>query len=154
MNRSTSTLIKIINNFKPFNEDNSVDDHESFFYDITDELYANADGKIAISAVIKLIERYPNADFGSPGPLVHWLEKYPHQYESILYDSIKKCPVPLTIWMLNRIINAERDNLHYAILINLLTEVSEKEHVHQSAKDMAVQCLAYQNTVRDKFSTK
>ena len=145
MTRSTAAIIKILDDFKPFSEDDVNYDNESFFDDITEELRVNADGSNAIPSVIELIERYPNVDFGSPGPLVHWLESYPEKYEAPLYDSIKRGPAPLTTWMLNRIINAERDKLHLITLLNLLVEIAEKEGVNQSAKDMAIRFLAYQN---------
>ena len=127
VNRSTSELIKIIEDFIPLSEDDSAYDDESYFYDITDDLKSNTDGYRAIYSVIKLMERFPDVDFGSPGPLVHWLESYPGEYETILYDSIKRSPTSLTIWMLNRMINTEKDKLRRVIQISLLTDVLKKE---------------------------
>lgn len=60
----------------------------------------------AVPAMFALIERYPEADLGSPGPLVHELESIPG-YEPYLRDSILRQPVDLNVWMVNRILNSE-----------------------------------------------
>ncbi|MEN2776266.1 hypothetical protein ABCY62_14670 [Acetivibrio clariflavus] len=60
----------------------------------------------AVEPIIKLIESNPDVDFGSPGPLVHFLEKFDeNQYYSKLVESIKRSPTVHTLFMLNRIIN-------------------------------------------------
>jgi hypothetical protein len=57
--------------------------------------------------VFSLFERYPLGDFGTPGPLVHLLERYFPAYESDLLASINRKPTSHTVWMLNRILNAK-----------------------------------------------
>lgn len=57
------------------------------------------------------MERYPDADFGSPGPLVHALESPGVDYQGELQLSLLRRPTPLTAWMYNRIINVETDRL-------------------------------------------
>lgn len=59
-----------------------------------------------IPAILALIERHPEAELGSPGPLVHELEAIPG-YELFLRDSVLRQPAQLNIWMVNRILNAE-----------------------------------------------
>ncbi len=68
-----------------------------------------------------MVEKYPHADFGSPGPLVHTLERYAGKYELYLYESLQRRPTSLTVWMLNRIINAEKEPDRKRDLINRLT---------------------------------
>jgi hypothetical protein len=52
------------------------------------------------------MERLDDADLGTPGPLVHTLESWPGRYETLFMDSVKRKPLPLTVWMVNRILNA------------------------------------------------
>jgi hypothetical protein len=59
-----------------------------------------------IPALLGLIERHPEAELGSPGPLVHELEAIPG-YEPLLRDSVLRQPTDLSIWMVNRILNSE-----------------------------------------------
>jgi hypothetical protein len=59
-----------------------------------------------VPAILSLIERYPEAELGSPGPLVHELESIPG-YESFLRDSVLRQPADLNVWMVNRILNSE-----------------------------------------------
>ena len=50
------------------------------------------------------MEDFPEADFGQPGPLTHFVEGfYKSGYEELLYQSIKRKPTLHTIWMVNRI---------------------------------------------------
>ena len=51
-----------------------------------------------------LLERFPDAKFGSPGPLVHELEAIPG-YMPLLRDSVRGRPTHLTVRMINRVLN-------------------------------------------------
>lgn len=61
------------------------------------------------SAIFGYIERYPAEDLGSPGPLVHFIEKAFPSYTSQLVTSIQHRPVFYTLWMASRILNAKID---------------------------------------------
>lgn len=61
---------------------------------------------LAVPAMLSLIERYPDAELGSPGPLVHELVAIPG-YESFLRDSVLRQPADLNVWMVNRILNSD-----------------------------------------------
>jgi|SRR5579859_7226318 len=50
------------------------------------------------------MERLDTADLGTPGPVVHALEAW-DGYRSLLVDSLQRKPTPLTVWMLNRVLN-------------------------------------------------
>jgi len=49
------------------------------------------------TSVFQYLEKYPDLDFGSPGPLVHFLESSYTCYISDLLESVHRRPVPLTI---------------------------------------------------------
>jgi len=62
--------------------------------------------------VLRFMEDHPAIDFGSPGPLVHFIEKVASagkeedaRYARELSESIQRKPVPHTAWLLHRLIN-------------------------------------------------
>jgi hypothetical protein len=54
--------------------------------------------------MFSLLERFPDAELGSPGPLVQALEGIPG-YLPLLRDSIRRQPTHYTAWMVNRLLN-------------------------------------------------
>ncbi|MCU6500407.1 hypothetical protein LPN04_33175 [Rugamonas sp. A1-17] len=83
-------------------------DNVARLYEILDRLQALAPElrTPVVPAMLSVIERYPDAELGSPGPLVHELESIPG-YESFLMDSVLRQPADLNVWMVNRIVNSE-----------------------------------------------
>jgi hypothetical protein len=106
---TTEEIVQLITDFAPFDETDLDRDNESFFYKLMEHLEKNSDFEKAIKPIFLLIEKYPQADFGSPGPLVHTLETFTGRYEKELFNSLDRKPTSLAVWMLNRIINGEKD---------------------------------------------
>jgi hypothetical protein len=108
-------------------------------YDITDELKKNPNSFIAIEAILQLMEKYPDADFGMPGPLVHFVELFSEKgYEEKLVESIKRCPTQHTVWMLNRVINGvegEKKQYYFGILKSILGFPNLNEYVKISVSE-------------------
>lgn len=78
----------------------------SIAYEVTDKLEKLPNAFEAVEPIFKLMESNPNADFGDPGPLVHFMEKFDEQkYDEKLVESIRRCPTVPTLIMLRRIIN-------------------------------------------------
>jgi hypothetical protein len=103
-------IIKSLHEFVPYPEDDPINDNESFLSDLMDSWAEVQDKERAVPAIFQLIEKYPHADFGSPGALVHALESGGAKlYEGELHKSLMRKPTPLTLWMYNRIINEEND---------------------------------------------
>lgn len=75
---------------------------------ICDRALALEDPSSVFPEFFGLMERLPDADLGSPGPLVHVMEKHAGQYEADLMASVHRKPTALTVWMVNRIVNANR----------------------------------------------
>ncbi len=75
---------------------------------LTDELMTLPQPERAVRPMFEVMERMPESDLGSPGPLVHTLEQMCGHYEGELVESIKRRPTPLAVWMVNRILNATR----------------------------------------------
>jgi hypothetical protein len=62
-----------------------------------------------VEPILRFMEEHPDIDFGMPGPLVHFVERFHGKgYEGKLVESIERRPTPLTVWMLNRIINGTK----------------------------------------------
>jgi hypothetical protein len=101
-------IIKILDEFVPFSEDDLINDNEKFLYELMDEWEKAENKEKAIPSIFRLIEKYPHARLGSPGPLVHALETT-KDYEGELHISLIRKPTPLTLWMYNRLINVEKN---------------------------------------------
>lgn len=97
-------MIVELGKFAPADEAENV----GRLYEILDQLRPLAPDlrSPVIPAILGLIERHPEAELGSPGPLVHELEAIPG-YEPSLRDSVLRQPTHLNIWMVNRILNSE-----------------------------------------------
>ncbi len=97
-----------------------------------------------IPAILGLIERHPEAELGSPGPLVHELEAIPG-YKPFLRDSILRQPTDLSIWMLNRILNSgispDARSSWFQVMRTVLTHPLASEEAQQTASDF----LAHQS---------
>lgn len=115
------------------------------FPDIAEEqldLHAeiDVDGE-SLEALLRLFEDHPEADFGMPGPIVHFLERfYKRGYEPELLKSIERTPVPHTLWMLNRIINGS-DGATKAMYLTELQQVLNRPDVEQQTRQTAKEFL-------------
>lgn len=79
--------------------------------DVIKELEKMPNAFNAIVPILELMENNPDVDYGNPGPLVHFVERYyGHGYEEKLIDSLKRKPIKHTVWMLNRVINGSEGN--------------------------------------------
>ena len=61
-------------------------------------------------AAFRFFESYPEHDCGMPGTLVHVMEEYYPNYVDELVASISRNPSTNTVWMANRILNADIDD--------------------------------------------
>jgi hypothetical protein len=97
--------------------------------------------------MFSLRERFPDAEFGLPGPLVQELEAIPG-YIPLLLDSVRRQPMHYTVWMVNRRLNTELPSdrrepwlleLHTAFVHPLASEqtrlFAEDFLKHQTRKD-------------------
>lgn len=100
---------------------------------LLDKVDALHEPACAITPLLLLMERHPDTDFGSPGKMVHFLERYFRRgYEEQLLESLKRQPTPHTVWMAHRVLSgvlAEERGVYLAELERIsranLGEVSE-----------------------------
>jgi hypothetical protein len=88
------------------------------------------------------MERLDGVEFGTPGSLVHTLEGWQGGYEALLAESIRRKPVPLTVWMVNRILNAEPSDAESWLA--LLQGVADSPSASAESKAQAAGFIEYQ----------
>jgi hypothetical protein len=95
-----------------------------------------------VRAILKFMEEHPTHDFGTPGPLAHFVETfYGHGYEAELFASINRRPTSHTIWLLNRIINGTKEPAERTKLIKMLREAEINPAADLQAKRSAAHFL-------------
>jgi len=143
------TTQEIIIEINRMNVENS-DDFDSLerIDELTDLLKINSDGYLACEHLISLLERHPNVEFGTPGEPVHTLEKFQGHYEVFLYQSLERRPTQMTVWMHNRIINAETNAETNAEqkneLLNRLKNCLNHPSANEMTKESTLTFLKYQ----------
>ena len=138
----TAQIQPIVTALREFAPDASGDNVSSL-YRLLDGFNALPERECAIPSMFELIERFPEADLGSPGPLVHEIEAIAG-YEEELRASLARTPTLLTVWMLNRILNATRSEKGRASWLALLREVASSPRAPESARGEARNFLEFQ----------
>lgn len=83
---------------------------------LASEIEGHPEGVRALPAVFALYERYPDSDFGIPGPLAHAIERYYGQeYMHLLLESLRRRPTEQTLFLAERVLNV-RDEFHPMVL--------------------------------------
>ena len=111
--------------------------------ELTDALMNAPGAEKAIPELFGVMERLPTADLGSPGPLVHTLERL-HGYEAELVRSIRRQPSLLSVWMVNRILNTHLSEDNRESYMALLHEVATHPSVPDAVREDAHGFVAFQ----------
>lgn len=91
----------------------------------------------AIAPILHLMEVNESVDFGMPGPLVHFVEKFfRNGYEELLLDSVRRHPTPHTLWMVNRIANGV-DEAERAIYLKEFDRILADPEMDADVRDLA-----------------
>lgn len=95
--------------------------------EIVDAMEVYPDPFDLVTPILELIANHPEVDFGSPGDLVHFVEKFYHKgYEELLMKSVYQKPTVHNIWMLHRCYNAHDPELVSKIK-GLIREIQESD---------------------------
>lgn len=94
-------------------------------------------------ALLALLERHPQADFGTPGPLVHALESQAG-YRDLLAASLERQPTELTAWMANRLLNSKLPRDERNEWLKRLTAVTSHPKAAPGVRDSAIRFLDFQ----------
>jgi hypothetical protein len=109
---------------------------------IADELETLGVGVESVTTTLKFMERNPDLDFGLPGPLVHFAERFHRRgYEQALLESVRRCPTPHTVWMLHRVINGATPIERHE-LVEVLRAVVRDPRATKEAKSAAARFLS------------
>jgi hypothetical protein len=107
-------------------------------------------GVEAVEPILVFMESHPRWDFGSPGPLVHFVERFfGRGYEERLVESISRKPTWLTTWMLNRVINREKNPEKARGLVRALVEAKGNERIDQQTLDQIERFLALHESINE-----
>ena len=132
------TLNSIIQKMESGMQDN--EDFETVMMDCMEEIEENYNQLDSVRPLLRLMERHPVTDFGSPGPIVHFVERfYKKGYEEELLLSLKRMPTLHTVWMLNRLINGTDQAEVY---LDLLKEISENASYNKEIREEALHFLS------------
>lgn len=104
--------------------------------EIVDAMEASPQPFVLVAPILELIANHPEVDFGSPGELVHFVEKFYHQgYEDLLLESVLKSPTVHNIWMLHRCYNDNDPNLVWQIQ-TLVGELKKDKTLDSQVRSM------------------
>jgi len=96
-----------------------------------------------VPALLALMERHPQADFGAPGPLVAALECQAG-YADQLAASLERQPTELGAWMANRLLNSKLPREERGTWLRRLTAVSSHPKAPSDVRDSAIRFLDFQ----------
>lgn len=100
---------------------------------LTDKILKQPKPEEALDDMFGILERYPDEELGSPGPLVHAIEKC-QGYEEVLFDSLKRQPGTLTVWMLHRLIKYDPKPRYVEALREVIIHPSISEQTKEDAE--------------------
>ena len=120
------------------------DDEVTYEFDDAIEELGQLDlGLSSVESLLVFMEKHPFTDFGMPGEIVRYMERFYRQgYGELLVKSIKRCPTIHTLFMVNRLINGGSDR-EYSMA--LLKEVTERTDIERKIRDVAQEYIDFQN---------
>ncbi len=110
-------------------------------YEIVEMLERSHADVALVRTILTFMEQNPDLDFGAPGPLVHFVERFHGAgYDAELFASLERRPTPHTLMMLQRLINGATTVGERTRLLWLL----EKSATHPAADTDLRELVAYQ----------
>ena len=128
-------ISEIIAAFKEFTLEGN---YLSALSQLTDELLTTNNPELGLDAMFSLLERYPDEEIGSPGPLIHAIEKCKGD-EIKLCASIRRRPSTLAIWALYRLIEKDPQPL----FIDVLKEAENNQEASEQIREDAALLLSW-----------
>jgi len=108
-------------------------------------------GAEAVEPVLEFMERNPEIDYGSPGPLVHFIESdfeavrnQSHVYEKLVVQSVERKPTVHTVWLLNRLINAATEPAVRSSLLETMQNALKNPAADAGAREVIQSFLDFQ----------
>jgi len=115
------------------------DDFIGIAYEVIDKIKETENPFKYVEPFLRLMEENPDADFGLPGPLVHFMESF-NGYEDLLLQSVNRKPTIFTVWLVKRVINdpklENRDRY-----IDVLKKILNNDTVNKDVKQEVLRYL-------------
>jgi hypothetical protein len=116
-------------------------------YDITDAIEADRLAAHCVAEMLAVFERNPDADLGSPGPLVHCIETVPMtEFIPPLAQSLERVPTAMTLWMAERCLRSNPTDGSAALLISAIKTIPDSSTASSELKSEATSALASHGT--------
>ena len=139
MSPQIESIISQLERFVPEEQE----DNSFALSELLDNLSEVADRHLAIEPMFRLMERFPEADLGSPGPLVHEIEAM-QEYAPQLLSSLARRPTLLTVWMVNRVLNATNSEADRLLWLGQLRLAASNPQASPAAQASAREFLKFQ----------
>jgi len=110
--------------------------------ELCDEMREVNDPAACAPVMLRTMERLDGVELGTPGPLVHTLETWRGRYEKLLVESVLRKPTPLSVWMVNRILNVGPPDVES--WMSLLRSVADNASASEETKAQAQGFIEYQ----------
>ena len=95
-----------------------------------------------VEPILRFMEDNASLDFGAPGPLVHFIERFHGEaYEALLLESVARRPTGHTVWMLNRVINGTKRPAARERLVRAMEQARTHPRADTGAVETATRCL-------------
>ena len=140
MTRSVDDLLTELQGFAP-SDDGADNVHR--LNDLLAGFAALPGGERVAPALLALLERHPQADFGTPGPLVQALEAQP-EYAELLAASLERQPTELSAWMANRLLNSKLSREARTAWLKRLTVVASHPKAAAGVRESSIRFLDFQ----------
>lgn len=110
--------------------------------DLFAQLAPDAPNFPLVRVLLEFMEENPGLDYGSPGPLAHFVEKYfGRGFERELVESLERHATPPTTWMLNRLINGTKEPRERARLVDLMRAIERSRDTDAETRERAKRFL-------------
>jgi hypothetical protein len=110
------------------------DDYVAYLTELLDSVDPDHTDDATFFEAFQFIERNAQAELGTPGPLVHFLERHHPRHCRHLVESVRRHPTSQTVWMLNRLLNGRPADRDRAEILELLASVANTEHENRELR--------------------
>lgn len=119
------------------------DDVVYLSYGLTAAWTAANVGIECVEPILRFMEDHPNLDYGTPGPLVHLIERFNPDSEEKLIESVGRRPMDTTVWMLCRAINGTEEPAKRRALLQFLAQATIHPRADQYTLERIREYVAY-----------
>ena len=141
---SLSSVQKSLRSFTPTGDES---EDVGRLYDITDAIGAEGLAAHCLAEMLAVFERNPDADLGSPGPIVHCIETVPMADTiPLLAQSLERVPTTMTLWMAERCLRSNPTADSAAMLIAAIKTIPDSDAASCELKSEATSTLASHGT--------